>query len=110
MPQHDNGPIPDDLSSLVPAKDEMREFSATRQRPTKAAEPKSVAKPARSGGAEAGMPGSVWTVLVALVVVVLALAGFAAYSWQMAQIANQQLTQASERLAGLEARLSTTDA
>jgi len=105
MQQRDNGSIPDDLSSLVPAKDEVRGFAASQQRP-KSAETKQPVKPPRDSAPQGGTSGSTWTVLVALIVVVLALAGFAAYSWQMAQIANQQLTQASERLAALEARLS----
>lgn len=109
MQQRDNGPIPDDLSSLVPAKDELRDFSGARQRP-KAPEPKQPLKPARDKAPQGSVSGSVWTMLVALIVVVLALAGFAAYSWQVSQIANQQLTQAAERLATLEAKLSTTDA
>lgn len=109
MQQRDNGPFPDDLSSLVPAKDELRDFSGKRQQ-GKTPEPKPPVKPARGSAPQGNASGSMWTLLVALIVVVLALAGFAAYSWQMSQIANQQLAQASERLATLEAKLSTTDA
>lgn len=109
--QRDNGPLPDDLPSLVPAKDELRgDFSANRQRPKSPETLKPASRPAPARVPSAGTSGSVWTLLSALVIVVLALAGFAAYSWQMSQIANQQLAQAAERLANLEARLSTTDA
>jgi len=109
MQQRDNGSIPDDLSSLVPAKDELRGFSANSQKP-KISEAKSTPKPSRDNTTQSSSSGSTWTVLIALIVVVLALAGFAAYSWQMSQIANQQVTQAAERIAALEGRLSTTDA
>lgn len=110
MQQRDNGSFPDDLSSLVPAKDEVREFATSRQK-TKPPEPKSPKAPPPNANVPRGeTPRSLWTVLMALIVVVLALAGLAAYSWQLSQIANQQLAQASERIANLEARLSSTDA
>ena len=106
MPQRDNGSFPDDLSSLVPAKDELREFPASTRLTPKTPDP---VKPPANVPPQA-VPKSLWLVLMALVTVVLALAGFAAYSWQLSQMANQQLTQASERIASLEARLSSTDA
>jgi len=109
MQQRDNGSIPDDLSSLVPAKDELRGFSANPPKP-KNSETKSTPKAARDNSAQTNSTGSTSAILVALIGVVLALAGFSAYSWQMAQIANQQLTQASDRIAALEGRVSTTDA
>lgn len=108
MQPRDNGPLPDDLPSLVPAKDELREFPSakTRNKPADAKTSPSI----RADDPQPGLSKAAGTVLAALTVVVLALAGFAAWSWQMAQQANQQLAQANERLVALEARLSSTDA
>jgi len=109
MQPRDNGPLPDDLPLMAPAKDEVREFPASKAR-SKPVDVKAPSTPTPAAAPQPGLSKSAGTVLAALTVLVLALAGFAAYSWQAAQLANQQLMQASDRIAALEARLSSTDA